>query len=703
MLAWTASPSGRCNRVVPFDHAPATAREDPHTSPIDDSDKGHLGRNDQRGGAATATTTTSAESSPTGTAPQSSNIGGTTSTTYAAPTTPAERRASEEEEKEEEGKEEEEEDGEDTHYVSFEGDRSRVVVVDKKATFRRWLLGSAEADRRYKEVWAACQLTPITVLLGLVSFLATTVAYTCFVRDKRMFLIPGLAGVGNWYNMLTSRSPRMLRILATDFDVLFNIGNVALWAGCIGATFGWDERTAPAVLVIMMTSVMVLLSDASCSDFEFGTTRPIILLFTTSIFLSVIVLDQGGLFNDVENIVWVFNTHDGFHTTTVEAWEASNSTALTGSDGTITHHTYLRSVGNTRLLLYTLFLGSAAWASVYHPTECSILKNAARRSLSGGMEGLQLDAGSEATVDRLDDDDEVIAFMPAEGMIIPDGPKRSVLCFLLNGNHHMAKRINDVAEEHKGWGQIAMIIGLVVALVALTEVVPLNLTWLGILSFPDAARCLFKMNTQAVKLCISEPFDFLVPFVTLTVGLIGAMGSLEFHPGCCAFLASFGFIYVTNGLLFDADLTEQGIRGAASALPLYVITFIMFAWMYIMFVTGGYPSASSAHEFSFVFIRTHIRTSFLSIFTRFITTPLLFLAKFIFKKYRYGSDLTAVIKIRLIREVMPKRDLAAFLRSRDERRSSRRSALTSRRSAGRSSSHGGTIPRSAPPTHQVRD
>eukprot|EP00618_Florenciella_parvula_P015982 CAMPEP_0119470146 /NCGR_PEP_ID=MMETSP1344-20130328/3172_1 /TAXON_ID=236787 /ORGANISM="Florenciella parvula, Strain CCMP2471" /LENGTH=78 /DNA_ID=CAMNT_0007502785 /DNA_START=161 /DNA_END=394 /DNA_ORIENTATION=+ len=78
MLAWTASPSGRCNRVVPFDHAPATAREDPHTSPIDDSDKGHLGRNDQRGGAATATTTTSAKSSPTGTAPQSSNIGGTT-------------------------------------------------------------------------------------------------------------------------------------------------------------------------------------------------------------------------------------------------------------------------------------------------------------------------------------------------------------------------------------------------------------------------------------------------------------------------------------------------------------------------------------------------------------------------------------------------------------------------------------------------
>ena len=88
-----------------------------------------------------------------------------------------------------------------------------------------------------------------------------------------------------------------------------------------------------------------------------------------------------------------------------------------------------------------------------------------------------------------------------------------------------------------------------VSLVALAEVIPLNLTWLGILSMPDAARCLFKKNVQGVKLCISEPFDFLVPFIALTLGLIGAMGSLEFHPGCCGFLSSFGFSYVTNVLL----------------------------------------------------------------------------------------------------------------------------------------------------------
>jgi hypothetical protein len=70
------------------------------------------------------------------------------------------------------------------------------------------------------------------------------------------------------------------------------------------------------------------------------------------------------------------------------------------------------------------------------------------------------------------------------------------------------------------------------------------------------------------------------------------------------------------------------------------------------------------------------------------TTPLIFLAKFTFKLYMHGSERTVVIKIPLVRNVMPKRDLAAFLRSREEQRSSRRSALDSSRSAnGRSTSH----------------
>ena len=220
-----------------------------------------------------------------------------------------------------------------------------------------------------------------------------------------------------------------------------------------------------------------------------------------------ILLDQGGLYNDVESIVWVFNTRDGFHATTAEAWEASNSTAIADDGSTITLHTYLRSVGNTRFLFFTVFVATAAWASIYHPTQCVILKNAARRSVIGGsqeeeveeppgtaadtvpQEGSQelqnslssnqneqedaedttpvsqqqtyehvaLDVESEATVNGLGDDDKVIVFMPAEEIIVPDGPKRSMLCFLLWGNHHMAKRVNDFLEEQIAWEQILIV------------------------------------------------------------------------------------------------------------------------------------------------------------------------------------------------------------------------------------------------------
>ena len=114
------------------------------------------------------------------------------------------------------GEEEDEEEGRDTHYVGFEGDRTRVVVVDKKATVKRWLFGIAGA-RRYSEVWKACYLNEINAVLIILTTVSTVVAYTCTIHDKRLFLIPAVAGAGTWFDMLMSRSPRLLRILAVDF------------------------------------------------------------------------------------------------------------------------------------------------------------------------------------------------------------------------------------------------------------------------------------------------------------------------------------------------------------------------------------------------------------------------------------------------------------------------------------------------------
>lgn len=62
--------------------------------------------------------------------------------------------------------------------------------------------------------------------------------------------------------------------------MLFNVGNMAAWAGCLSVSFGWDERAVPAVLVLMMNAVLVVLGDATVSNVENGTRR-IFLIFTT--------------------------------------------------------------------------------------------------------------------------------------------------------------------------------------------------------------------------------------------------------------------------------------------------------------------------------------------------------------------------------------------------------------------------------------
>ena len=272
----------------------------------------------------------------------------------------------------------------------------------------------------------------------------------------------------------------------------------------------------------------------------------------------MLVLDQGGLFNDVQSAVWLFNTHDGFLQTTAEELAAFNLTASAENGDVITLTTYLRSMGNTRLFLFVVFVMTSAWSSIFHPTECAILRNAARRSVFGGSEeavgttredgegdeeerapGLQqcierieLDAESEATVAELQDDgDKVIVFIPAEEIIIPEGPKRSVLCFLLNGNHHRAKSINDFLDDNEISDALFFVIFIASFLPLAVEALPLDLTWIVVLLIPDVARALFMLNLQAVKLAVSEPFNFIVPCVALAGGLVGFAASFDYHPG----------------------------------------------------------------------------------------------------------------------------------------------------------------------------
>ena len=101
--------------------------------------------------------------------------------------------------------------------ASFEGERARIVVIDKGADSLRWLLGRARGDA-FDDWWQAWHLTETVLVLGIVSIVATPVLMMMSVKfDRRLFLIPGVAGCGLWLNLWTSRSPRVLRELMTSF------------------------------------------------------------------------------------------------------------------------------------------------------------------------------------------------------------------------------------------------------------------------------------------------------------------------------------------------------------------------------------------------------------------------------------------------------------------------------------------------------
>jgi hypothetical protein len=107
----------------------------------------------------------------------------------------------------------------------------------------------------------------------------------------------------------------------------------------------------------------------------------------------------------------------------------------------------------------------------------------------------------------------------------------------------------------------------------------------------------------------------------------------------------------------------------------------------ILLTFDHFPRAKN-HEYSYHFIRNEGVVETVSMFTRLMSTPLLFMCKFIVKSLVYKGR-TVVIKMPLVRHVMPKRGLRSFLRRRQEGRSE-----VSRRISRRLSDQG---------THQVRD
>ena len=108
------------------------------------------------------------------------------------------------------------------------------------------------------------------------------------------------------------------------------------------------------------------------------------------------------------------------------------------------------------------------------------------------------------------------------------------------------------------------------------------------------------------------------------------------------------------------------ILSKLGSAPKYVLMLLAMSAVTILITFGLLPRAEN-HKYSYQITNNEGTVEVVSMFTRFMATPLLFLCKFLVKSLVYKGR-TVVIKMPLVRHVMPKRELRDFLRRRGEDR-----------------------------------
>ena len=120
-------------------------------------------------------------------------------------------------------------------------------------------------------------------------------------------------------------------------------------------------------------------------------------------------------------------------------------------------------------------------------------------------------------------------------------------------------------------------------------------------------------------------------------------------------------------LAADADLAKRVIESKGSKVAKHVGSVVCLFIFTILLTFDHFPRAEN-YEYSYHLMYNEGMVETVSMFTRFMATPLLFMTKFLVKSLVYKGR-TVIIKMPLVRHVMPKRELRSFLRRRQEGRS----------------------------------
>jgi len=119
-------------------------------------------------------------------------------------------------------------------------------------------------------------------------------------------------------------------------------------------------------------------------------------------------------------------------------------------------------------------------------------------------------------------------------------------------------------------------------------------------------------------------------------------------------------------LVADADLAKRVIESQRSKAAKHVVLLLVLSIVAILITFGHFPKMEN-RQYHYHLMYNEGTVESVSMFTRFIATPLLFNFKFIVKSLVYKGR-TIIIKMPLVRHVMPKRKLRGFLRRRAQGR-----------------------------------
>mmetsp|Transcript_10951 Transcript_10951/g.29350 ORF Transcript_10951/g.29350 Transcript_10951/m.29350 type:complete len:957 (+) Transcript_10951:122-2992(+) len=523
------------------------------------------------------------------------------------------------------------------------------------------------------------------MVFGYTVMLGAAYGYTQHWPD-RLYFLGSFLGSFVWFNMLSTRIPRVLGLLFKKFDFVFMTINFFVMCLSLCQQFDWDGRAFVYFFTILPTGLLTLTVESSASDVEVNM-RKCTFLFVFLYTCYMLIAAQSGMIVDTTDLTLYFHSATWTITTSHNA-TASVENAQGGAWDVVNAYNVL-DVGVSRGLYFIVFAGSIFVKSFTRPDECSWLTSNARRTIIGGASeepdaslraqqleradtgnmspstsspnALLLDEQSKKELGELRDDAKVFVFAPVNEFALTSGIGDTVLCQLFISNTDSAKVFQEKFDKLKYTAATVFVPLGIIGFLGLTRAIPEVFTWCFSLNLYYWLRMTLKFNYFAIKMCMAQVFTFWVPVLMACAATGVGLHSFEEDFAAQMFVVTMTLNFISSSMLSnDCDLRRKRLEngtGTGTGLILSLVAYLVWTFFFVM---GGFPSAKN-HTYSFIIGNRTVVLGSMSLLSRFMSTPILYMGVSAYYNCVHKGK-CSVIKIPLARKRMPKAEVAGFLK-----------------------------------------